>query len=154
MPSLARELMPCLALAGVLVSKAGRGEGGWGAFGGDCGCRDGTTLRASAPHFTQKGPPLRGAPHFTQKFGIVCAPWVFEVEPAPGAGYSNAVARCSSFKHTQSNKSLLLFNDHWAIARLELSAVGFDKVTAGLGGRVARFALVDHLHCCGTPGMF
>src|SRR5580693_730362 len=74
MPSLARELMPCLALAGVLVSKAGRGEGGWGTFGGDSGCTDGTTLRASAPHFTQKGPPLRGAPHFTQKLGITPTP--------------------------------------------------------------------------------
>ena len=54
------------------------------------------------------------------------------------------------------NRTIPYFSliDDLGLVRLDLSAVGFDEVSAGLRGRVARFALIDHLQCCCTPGMF
>jgi hypothetical protein len=54
---------------------------------------------------------------------------------------------------TRTTSYFSLSND-LGIARLDLSTVRFDEVTAGLRGRVARFALIHHLQCCCSPRVF
>jgi hypothetical protein len=74
-------------------------------------------------------------------------------QEAPLSNSVSLLPLIPSKTRTRTTPYFSLSND-LGIARLDLSAVRFDEVTAGLRGRVARFALIHHLQCRCPPRVF